>query len=98
MKNENDMNTERAVVANDALFAVGDVVFHKTAGTKGVIMSQDMKCVNPSHAGNLFACCNLSMIPDPNPCQYAPNGRYTVSVDFGRDIKHVPGFLLSANA
>jgi len=52
MKNENDMNTERAVVANDALFAVGDVVFHKTAGTKGVIMSQDMKCVNPSHSGH----------------------------------------------
>jgi hypothetical protein len=97
MKNENDMNTERAVVANDALFAVGDVVFHKTAGTKGIIRSQDMKCVNPSHAGKQFACCSLSTIPDPNPCHYAPSGSYTVSVDFGIDTKHVEGFLLSAN-
>ena len=96
--NEPKQDINRLGVDCIALFAVGDVVFHKTAGTKGIIMSQDIKCLNPAHGGNPFVCRSIASRPDSSPCHLVPNGDYTVSVDFGREIQHVKGFLLSANA
>lgn len=70
-------------------FNIGDVVIHKTSGTKGVISHVYKKCINPKH--KIAITCALHS----EDCKNEKTNRYDISLDFNETTEKVKGFLLS---